>query len=160
MIQRLQTLYFAAIIIICASLCSGAIIKVVQPLSDGSQGSYSLNVFYYTTNEYNQPTSNLQIELIALASIIIGLATVCIFSYKDRMKQIKLAKTNYLMFTLLILAVYGKAAMLIPDFSLAKVFPYSMFGLVMMLFMFYLNWRAIRLIKKDEDLVKSADRIR
>jgi len=28
------------------------------------------------------------------------------------------------------------------------------------MFLFYLNWRALRLVKKDEDLVKSADRIR
>jgi hypothetical protein len=30
----------------------------------------------------------------------------------------------------------------------------------LMIFMFYLNWRAIMLVKRDEELVKSADRIR
>ena len=60
----------------------------------------------------------------------------------------------------LVLAVFAKAMMAIPTFTFGKLFPYSAIGMMLLTFLFYLNWRALRLVKKDEDLVKSADRIR
>jgi hypothetical protein len=72
----------------------------------------------------------------------------------------KFARINYIFMLLLTLAVFAIAMKDIPDFSFGKIFPYSTFGLLLIVFLFYLNWRAIRLIRKDDDLVKSADRLR
>jgi hypothetical protein len=161
MIQRIQTIYFIAIIIICATLCTGSVLKTMETLPAGGTGEYNLNLFYYTAIENGTLiASKLQFELIAVAAIIIGLTVTIIFSFKDRHKQKKLAKVNYLMFLLLLLTVFVKAIFLFPAFSFGKLFPYSSLGIMLIFFMVYLNWRAIRLIKKDDDLVKSADRIR
>lgn len=162
MIQRIQTIYFIAIIILCAVLCSGAIIKVVQPAADGKgEVEYALNLFYFSVIEPGSGVKiDLQFPLIALAALVMGLTVLIIFSYKDRAKQMRYTKVNFLMMLLLVLAVFSKAAMSIPGFSFGKIFPYSIFGSIIFLFMFYLNWRALRLIKKDDELVKSADRIR
>src|SRR6185295_484466 len=105
-------------------------------------------------------STKLQFELIAIAAILIGITIAVIFSFKDRAKQKKLAKLNYMIMLLLVLIVFAKAMFLFPAFSFGKIFPYSAIGIMLMGFLFYLNWRAIRLIKKDDDLVKSADRIR
>jgi hypothetical protein len=161
MVQRIQTIYFIAIIIICATLCTGAVIKIMEPLATGGNGEYNLNLFYYTAIENGVLTATkLQFELIAIAAIIIGLTITIIFSFKDRAKQKKLAKVNYIIMLLLVLTVFAKALILFPAFSFSKIFPYSSIGVMLMGFLFYLNWRAIRLIKKDDELVKSADRIR
>jgi hypothetical protein len=161
MIQRIQTIYFIAIIIICATLCTGSVIKTMETLPTGGTGEYNLNLFYYTALENGALTaSKVQFELIAIVAIIIGLTVTVIFSFKDRMKQKKLAKVNYIIMLVLALAVFTKAVILFPTFSFSKIFPYSSFGLMLICFLFYLNWRAIRLIKKDEELVRSADRIR
>lgn len=161
MIQRIQTIYYIAIIIICATLCTGSVVKVIEANPAGGSSEYNLNLFHYTAIENGLLVKNeLQIALIALAAIIIGITGVVIFSYRDRVKQIKLSKVNYLIMLLLVLTVFAKAMLYIPAFSFGKMFPYSSVGFLLMVFLFYLNWRAIRLVKKDEELVKSADRIR
>ena len=161
MIQRIQTIYFIAIIIICATLCSGSVIKVNERSASGISSENTLNLFYYTLFEYGVVVKNeLVFIFIALVSIITGVTLTIIFSFKDRLKQLKLGKVNYIIMLVLVLAVFAKAMMAIPTFSFAKLFPYSAIGLMLMMFLFYLNWRALRLVKKDEDLVKSADRIR
>jgi uncharacterized membrane protein len=57
-------------------------------------------------------------------------------------------------------ATFSTAALKIPGFNMSSLSFASTFGIALMIFMFYLNWRAIMLIKRDEELVKSADRIR
>jgi len=160
MLQRLQTVYLIAIIIIAATLCTGSVIKVSETVN-ATNNEYTLNLFYYTAMQNGELTKNeLQITLIALIAIVIGITLFVIFSFKDRTKQLKLAKINYIFMLLLVLVIFAKAMMYIPQFSFGKLFPYSSVGLLLMTFLFYLNWRAIRLIRKDEDLVKSSDRIR
>jgi hypothetical protein len=53
-----------------------------------------------------------------------------------------------------------KAYLFIPNFSSDKMMISSIFGIAIFLFIVYLNVRVYVLIKKDEDLVRSADRIR
>ena len=77
MIQRIQTIYFIAIIIICATLCSGSAIKVTQTGPDNMITEYNLNLFHYKVVENGIQTINeVQIILIALVSIEIGRAHV------------------------------------------------------------------------------------
>jgi membrane-associated HD superfamily phosphohydrolase len=105
-------------------------------------------------------SSEIQYVLIFLLSAIIGWTLNIMFSFKDRSKQIKLAKWNYLFILLLIVALFTKAVMDIPGFAFAVQRMDSVFGLALLFFIGYLNFRAIMLIKKDDALVKSADRIR
>jgi hypothetical protein len=48
----------------------------------------------------------------------------------------------------------------IPAFDSKNLLLPSMFGIALLFFNFYLIVRSIHFIKKDEDMVKSADRIR
>jgi len=103
---------------------------------------------------------SIQYGLIAIAAILIGLTIGIIFSYKNREKQMKLTRLNFLVMAMLYSASFAKAINYIPGFEFSKLMPYSTLGIMLMIFNFYLNWRVLRLIKKDDDLVKSADRIR
>jgi hypothetical protein len=53
-----------------------------------------------------------------------------------------------------------KAYQFIPNFNAEKLMATSIISIAFMLFTVYLNLRVFFLIKKDEELVKSADRIR
>lgn len=160
MLQRIQTIYFIAIILICCLLFSGSIINVHATIN-GVPTDYVLNILYFNTYE-NQSlvSSSIQFELIAFAALIIAWNTRVIGSYKNRPEQIKHAKKTYLFLLLLFIAVFAKASFVIPGFNMSGLSTSSVFGIALMIFSFYLNWRAISMIKRDEDLVKSADRIR
>jgi uncharacterized membrane protein len=56
--------------------------------------------------------------------------------------------------------LFIKAFTTIPNFAFNTLSMQSTFGLALLFFMLYLNLRALLLIRKDEELVKSADRIR
>jgi hypothetical protein len=162
MIQRLQSVYFLAIIIIGAVLCGGSIVNVHQDIN-GVSTDYVLNIIYF--NVYENQTivadkSGIQYALIALLTLVIVWTIKVIFSYKNRTEQIKFAKFNYVFMLLLLAATFSTAALKIPGFNMSSLSFASTFGIALMIFMFYLNWRAIMLVKRDEELVKSADRIR
>lgn len=94
-----------------------------------------------------------------LASMIILISLVEIFKYKNRVVQMKLGMLN----SLLIAAVLGVLMWFI--FSGQKEWLPAIAGkfgagLFMPVIAMILNRMAIRWIKKDEDLVRSVDRIR
>ena len=99
MIQRIQTVYFFAIIVLALITCTGKIIDfqssfptneagVVAADStsiDGQAVGYTLNAIYF--NHYVNGTlksSEIQYGLIILVSIIIGWTLNIIFSFKYR----------------------------------------------------------------------------
>jgi hypothetical protein len=160
MIQRLQTVYFIAIILICLLISTGTLLSGSLS-TEGLVTYYQLNLIYFKVFENGTlVSSEIQYFLIFLLSAIIGWTLNIMFSFKDRSKQIKLAKWNYLFILLLIVALFTKAVMDIPGFAFAVQRMDSVFGLALLFFIGYLNFRAIMLIKKDDALVKSADRIR
>jgi hypothetical protein len=173
MIQRIQTIYLIAIIVLTSVMCSGNLLSIKQASSNNINEEYDLNLFYYKVTEVRKAVSNgqevqtsvvksvtMQYGLIAIAAMLIGLTLTIIFSYKNREKQIKLTKLNFLLMAMLYTAIFAKAINYIPGFEFNKLMPYSTLGVMLMLFNLYLNWRVLRLIKKDDNLVKSADRIR
>jgi hypothetical protein len=160
MIQRLQTVYFIAIIFICAMACGGSLINVHQ-MSEGLVKDYIMNMIYLRTYENGVLVSTaIQYELIALVSVIIGWTINIILGFKNRTRQILHTKINFLFMALLIVVLFVKAFTTIPDFAFGTLSMQSTFGLALLFFMLYLNLRALLLIRKDDNLVKSADRIR
>jgi uncharacterized membrane protein len=81
-------------------------------------------------------------------------------TYKNRVKQIRYTKINFAIIAVYILGLFTRAFMLIPDFNFGGLSLKSTFGVALLIFMLYLNMRALMLIKKDEDLVRSVDRLR
>jgi hypothetical protein len=160
MIQRLQTVYFIAIIIIAAVSCSGQLITSHQMLP-GLVKDYTLNSIYFNIYENGSlVSSQIQYLLILLTSVLIGWTINIILTYKNRVKQIRNTKINFAIIAVYILGLFTRAFMLIPDFNFGGLSLKSTFGVALLIFMLYLNMRALMLIKKDEDLVRSVDRLR
>jgi hypothetical protein len=160
MIQRLQTIYFIAIILVCAMACGGSLINVHQ-MSEGLVKDYIMNLIYLSSYENGvMVASNIQYELIALVSIVIGWTINIILCYKNRKRQMLHTKINFLLIAVLIVVLFAKAFTTIPDFAFSTLSMQSTFGLALLFFMLYLNLRALMLIRKDDELVKSADRLR
>jgi glucan phosphoethanolaminetransferase (alkaline phosphatase superfamily) len=160
MIQRLQTVYFIAIILICAMTCGGSLINFHQ-MNEGLVKDYIMNMIYLRSYENGILVSQTILwELIALVSVTIGWTVNIILGFKNRTRQILHTKINFLLIALLIVALVVKAFTSIPDYSFGTLSMQSTFGLALLFFMLYLNLRALLLIRKDDALVKSADRIR
>jgi hypothetical protein len=160
MIQRLQTIYFIAIIFICAMACGGSLINVHQ-MSEGLVKDYIMNLVYLRSYENGILVATaIQYELIAVVSIILGWTINIILGFKNRKRQLFHTKINFLFIAILIVVLFIKAFTTIPNFAFNTLSMQSTFGLALLFFMLYLNLRALLLIRKDEELVKSADRIR
>ena len=97
--------------------------------------------------------------LIILASIILLVAGISIFLYKNRQVQMKLGKLNILLLSVLLALMFYYSdsigntigADVKTNYQPAVIFP-----VVALILVFLAN----RAIKKDEDLVRSADRLR
>ena len=182
MIQRIQTIYLFAIIILALVTCSGQIIDFqeriatatkVAPVTDatttapvdtvfkGKAVAYTLNAVYFNTYVNGDlQESRIQYGLIIIVSLIIGWTLNIILGFKNRKKQLLHTKINFVLIGAYLAAVLAKAFVQIPNFTFTGMTIKASLGLALIIFMLYLNLRALLLIKRDEELVKSADRLR
>ncbi len=161
MIQRIQSVFLGLIIAIVASLCGMQTLHLIYVEPTTTTTEYVLNLFYFNKIENGiLIDSQLQILLVMLASIVIGLSLYILLNFKNRLKQMLFTQINMFAILVLLAAFAIKAYSFVPNFSSDKLMLSSLFGISMFLFMVYLNIRVFFLIKKDEELVKSADRIR
>ncbi len=155
MIQRVQSIYLALVKIF-------AIMFIFLPIGIVSitENIYKINIAGYGLYEHiNLPLTAIWIRyiLIATAIIIIALTAITFFKYKNRPLQIKLNQFNLLLHIVAIamsfffLDFFKEVADTGLQYSYAIVFP--LLSLILLLL-------ANRAIKKDEKLVKSADRLR
>ena len=161
MIQRIQTLYLLAIVILGITLCFKPVIQLVTPEEAAELRIYNLSAsgLELVTNEDCQPVVCLQglWGLLDTTALIPLLALIDIFLYKKRLLQ---ARLNIFL-ALLCLGYYGVLAIYIWQAKLAlgvdwHILPWASFPLVC----FVLTLMATRRILKDEALVRAADRIR
>jgi len=155
MIQRIQTVYLLIIVIL-----SGFVI--FSPLADLLNNADKL---YYLVDfkgiSLIQTTGNvIESRIWALTSVSMVvpiLALIAIFSYKNRIKQIRLTVINMLFmlcfYVFLVLFIWPACSRLHADWHLRVV---SVFPLVNLI----LSYLAIGAIGKDEKLIKSLDRLR
>lgn len=154
MIQRIQSVYFFL------SLLAVGIMFFV-PLA--SIVGYSEVFTLSATGTFNSKGELLEsawpVTLLIAAEVVFSL--VIIFLFKKRNLQMLLGKLNLLILTLLIALVFfyadhAKALSGLPNDTLVN---YS-FACLLPVISIILNYLAIRAIKKDEDLVRAADRLR
>ncbi len=155
MIQRIQTVYLLIIV-----LLSG--FTIFLPLADllnTSEGlTYLVNLkgIYLIQGAENIYQSSVW-SLSMLTILIPVLSIVTIFSYKNRVKQIRLSVINMLVmigfYVLLFLYLWLGSKNLNADWHLRTVCILPLINII-------LNYLAIGAIGKDEALVKSLDRIR
>lgn len=151
MIQRIQTIYFLLTIAVAVLFLSGEIIS----FQNGS--SIELNGIHTATGENlaDQTLSTWPLTLLGL--LVPVLALILIFLYKKRNFQM-----NFTLFLILVIIMLAGAVIY---FSMAVMKRFSTetdFGirLILPLIMLILAVLAYRGIKKDEEIVKSYDRLR
>lgn len=161
MIQRIQTVYLLGI---CAILCVLSFGQVLDQwtLNGDVMTHYSLNLraFYVFDQNANIIQTETQWLTFGATLLLIAYNLFILFSFKNRVKQIKLCKYNFVLILLLVALTFSNAYRVIPAFSPMEAIKGSFFGSILFVFLLYLNFRTLLLIKKDEDLVRSADRIR
>jgi hypothetical protein len=153
MIQRIQTFY------LFVSLVLG-VLMLFSPVSEILADSNKLLVFK-STGLYDAENGKIIIKtipVIILISVIILLYIVCIFAFKRRVLQARICMLNILLLLGLVgLAYYylsfifRKTEPLESSLQLAAIYP------VICIILTFLAYRNIR---KDEQIVKSIDKIR
>lgn len=130
----------------------------------------SVLIFFFPVYEYGdhvkrllldefKPDTNLSLYIfpVLICNVIIGLiAFIALFLYKNRKLQIKICKINTFLSMVLIASLFLYVDRTSADSTSIAYKTASIFPILMLLFSFL----AKRAIQKDEDLVKSADRIR
>lgn len=157
MIQRIQSVYFFLAILFNLGMAFLPVFSINEP-------DLNLRVYAFTqsfTDNSGTTVTKPAPLLISLPILLAIVATVLvIFMYKDRKKQIRLCYSLYLLqFIIVLLAVVGIITTHHIPLSelITKAHPLSLiFPVVSMWWVFM----AQRSIKKDEELVRSVDRIR
>jgi hypothetical protein len=156
MIQRIQTLYLSIALIACISLFFFPITRYFNDV----QGTY---VFYITGVQYmiDPPITvnfwlTFPLIIIVVSSAFLTLAAI--FLYKKRGVQLWFVNIAFLLQVALIILVF---LYYINHFeTLFKTRPSYQFGIFVPLICLICIVMASRAIRKDEALVKSADRLR
>ena len=150
MIQRIQTIYLL-LVLICLSL----VFAFPFATYTVAEQNYTFDVMGFTYNGANQ----VKFPFYVAALVIVLLTLFTILKYKNRKLQLKLGRINYLLL-LVVIALSFVNVRTIED-SFGEVVSVS-FGIGLFLpvaalaFLFLAN----RSIKKDEELIKSLDRLR
>lgn len=119
---------------------------------------------YHTYNikdVQNVISNNIGIGVMQI--LISSLALITIFFFKKRQLQIKLCKLNLLLVTIQIVAIVMYLDVIketISPTNTLEVFLSLKIGIILPLLSIILLYLAIFFIKKDEELVRSADRLR
>jgi hypothetical protein len=154
MLQRIQTVYLLVIVIL-----TGVMVFLPLAVLQVKNELYSLGVFGVSESISSQPELIYPVwGLFVLTTIITLLATVTIFLYKHRIRQIRICVFN----AILMIGFYGFFAFLIymmkqeinelsVNVRVALSFP---------LISLILDYLAIRNIGADEVLVRSVERLR
>lgn len=154
MIQRIQTLFLLAVAISVTFLMFIPIANVVV-----EQNIWQLSAF-----QFNDAAGNslgfVPIGIVAILVILVAL--ISIFLYKNRGLQIKLSKLNLLLISILLVGCVFFSEIIIDKddlvFSTATV--NYQFAVALPIIALIFNYLAIHFIKKDDKLVRSADRLR
>ncbi|MFN4234729.1 MAG: DUF4293 domain-containing protein [Bacteroidia bacterium] len=155
MIQRIQTVYlFISSVLI--------LLWYFFPLAEivTYESSYTFSIYGIKNPEDNNWIYHtLVISIIAAIASIGSIATI--FLYKNRKQQIKVSQFLLLLFTAVIASAFllidnakksiSNSETITVNYKIAITFPLIALVLIFM---------AIKAIKKDEELVRSADRLR
>lgn len=156
MIQRIQTIFLALVVII-------SIISSFLPIMglSGAAGDFIMN--HYKTISIADAsiiTKNMGVGVLQGIVLLVAIATILLF--KNRSLQVKLSKLNILLITLEIVAIvmYSDLAKSTISTNVEEVVISLKLGAFIPVLSLILTYLAIRFIKKDDALVRSADRLR
>ena len=153
MIQRIQSIYILIVAALFGSLFFIPISKLVIENEIVTLNLQQLSIQSATQSE----TIQTLFPTLTLAILIIILAFVTLFLYKNRGLQMRLISYN----TILISAIFILFAYYIYKITIdySSNFSFSI-GFIIPIIAIIFNTLAYRRIKRDDELVKSIDRIR
>jgi glucan phosphoethanolaminetransferase (alkaline phosphatase superfamily) len=160
MLQRIQTIYLALIVISIGLMFFTNLCTLVF---GDSQITFSAMEITENSSSFKLNTTPISI-MSSLAILVIAIALFSIMKFKQRALQIKLCRINMLLILGLLLAVfYGSDS--IQNFILSQQPEQSIefkanIGTLFPILCIIFNLLASKAIKKDEALVRSANRIR
>ena len=154
MIQRIQTVYLAIAAFLLVLLFSNPISQII--LSEKLYLTLWHHEISAASDELFASVSTWPITF--LLSVIVVIEIVTIFLYKRRLVQIRLCVFNLLlMFGLVGLIYYFTKYTITSTEGMKSVF---LWPIVCPMIAIILNYLALKAIQKDENLVRSYDRIR
>lgn len=157
MIQRIQTIFLTLVIILGVVFSFFSILEL-----EGVKGIYIMTA--YKIVALNDTSSVLipNLGVGVLQGIIVLLAIIIVFMFKNRQLQVKLSKLNILLIAIQIAAIvmYVDAAKPLIDTNVEAIKVNFKIGAIIPVLSLILTYLAIRFIKKDDKLVKAADRLR
>ena len=149
MVQRIQSLY-----LLLSGVCMALVLKF--PFANFAKiGSF--DAWGHHLSEGVTADSLLPFPAYYLVLGLILLTLIAIFMFKNRKIQILLGRLNYLLILGLIVVLYLNIDKL--NESLNSTIEYGV-GLYLPVAALAFNFLANRAIKKDQDLIKSLDRLR
>ncbi|HRS53400.1 MAG TPA: DUF4293 domain-containing protein [Bacteroidales bacterium] len=149
MLQRIQSLYLTLVAIL-------SILIYFFPFAAYPKETI-ITLYLTNINQLLASATFLMYIIIILNVAILALSLITIFKYKNRILQMRLNAFNFLFNALLLIGIYWlteKAAKEYETFSHYKLG--SLLPFIMMLLIFLAN----KNIKKDEEKVRAADRLR
>lgn len=153
MIQRIQSIY-----ILIVAILNGLLFVLplnLLPIENGTLKVSILGLFQISEEKTTLVTELF--PLLVLTSIIVAIALISLFLFKKRKLQMRFSIYNTILgLSLSFLAVYY--TMQIADTNSSKLS--FCLGLLLPTVSSVFSFLAFRAIKKDDDLVKSVDRIR
>ena len=158
MIQRIQTVYLFFALVICGILFFVPISMILpEHLSDDV---FKLDIFgikQYTDMQLS--TSENTYLLIALLILVAFITIANIFLFKNRPLQAKLVRLSMLLMLIFCLLIFYYSDIM-KESSNLNLNPVYLVGTYLPFLQIILLFLAIRAIKNDEELVRSADRLR
>jgi hypothetical protein len=143
MIQRIQTIY-----LLIASIVSGGLIFVFNLWKTLKENIFTLDLFQYDSILFKC------IPVLFLVSAILSIVTI--FLFKNRQLQFVIGRISILI-NLFLLGLLIYVSLNLPGEALVSEKGIGMFLPILAILLIVLANKAI---KKDEDLVKSVDRLR
>ena len=158
MIQRIQTIF---LVLVLASIGAFLSLPIWVKIDPNTAESCRMKALYHehTTSEGVITYEYMPYALVGiLAGVVFLISLIELFKYKNRVLQIKLGMLN----SLLVVAILGGMWWMftLQENSIPTVSNTFGAGFFMPVFAMVFNRLAIYFIKKDENLVRSVDRIR
>lgn len=157
MIQRIQTVY---LLLLIAALCSLFFIPLssIKVTADGIVQDHVLSVNSHKIFEgdvLKQTTPEVVLQIIDIAIILLALVTI--FSFKKRKLQMLLCRLMMVAVIIFVLLAFRETDAIAAMGTNKAIYQAGAYIVIVSLLFIYL---ALNGIKKDEQLVRSSDRIR
>ena len=150
--QRAQTIYLALVII---SMSLTLMLPfAIFPLESED---ITFNLFGLSPES---DSASVWFPYNIVIALIIGLALFGVTQFKNRKRQLNLGKINYLLILGMVVMLFIDTSRLAGELGLSEDRIKYQFGLYMPVIAFAFTFLANRSIKKDEELVKSVERLR